>query len=755
MAVSFGVSAQFGTELYSDDFSESSAEWQAVGLDNSKGAIEIFNGVLNVTLEQGERFGGYYAGSSFSGHFEVVVDIDQDHGVGLALIKEVNGEPSFGDYSMITVNTNDDDIVEIKLTDSQGGSKDILDNTYVADRSRYTQLVSGDEYSIPYDQTAKKLRILRHEKEQFLHFYYAVEKQIKGEVFLDWMELAPSKEWGTMPDDYFIGVFSLEGTVRFDNILVNQLPLIDRDDTGEGFKITERPYTWTGYTDDALVVTFGNQFPFANEDRKFVFWELANNIPVWHLNSSSLFTYGFVETWGGGNPGCHEPMSDRLLGHSDLEIIENNDVRKVVKWSYDLINPDYKVPTHDQGEQLPEATEYYFIYADGSVVRKIQYAPKLDSDFRNWHEVMELMVIAGENQRPGNLLEYPSLTFHELGRDKIEFNNESETSFRNNNQRLGATTMTAHVENAPDLFTAFSDDVTVPETYTGLPLNYEVTWHDRKHNFGHWPVNKEPYVEPCKSWSTWPQQLAHTSLVGMGIDLGQDWQNNFLEREDGRKYRQWLSILGMNAKNMDVTVEDKTNSWLFPGDVEMLNDSAIYVGYSHEDKYFEFETALDKPACYFTASPKTKLVNPILRINQWGDNLVYVNMNGKPLEINDYVINIDENGDLLLLITGAYVGEVRFEISSQFIPESIVLDVFESSQVQVYPNPSDSGFVNINLPDKKTARITVLSASGKQVLEDRIQSGRYLLDTSNLKSGIYIIQIEQERRLVTKKLVVR
>ena len=755
LLLSQDLHAQFGTELYANDFNTSLEGWSPLGLNGSDGSIAVSDGALQVNLTEGDLYGAYYASQEFSGHFEVVVDINRDHGVALALIKSQNGEPSTDDYSMLTVMRNGEGHPVVALKDRQGSIADVFDNTQRADRSRYQQTLSGEVYSIPFTQTAGKLRILRHDGEKFLHFYYAVDREIAGEVYQDWIELAQSKEWGIPDIPYFIGLFSMDGTIAFDNVKVMEMPRNDQSDVNTGFQVVNRPYTWSGYTDDALVISFDDRFPFAGEDKKFVFWELANNIPVWHLNDKSLFTHGFVETWGGGNPGCHEPMSDRLLGYSDLEVMEDNDIRKVIKWSYTLINPDYKVPTDGQGTQEPEAVEYFYIYADGSIIRRIQYIPKLDTDFRNWNEIMELILIAGQNNRPGDLLEYPSLTFHDLGQNPQFFNNEVETTYRNNNSRLGAVAMTAHIEDAPDIFNAFSDNTQVPETYSFYPLNYEVTWHDRSHNFGHWPINKEPYSLPCKSWSEWPQQVAHTSLVGMGLDRGQDWGSNFSERNDGRRFREWVSLLGMNEEDGSVTSEDKTNSWLFPGTPELLNDSATFLGYNGTEKYFEFETSSDHPACYFNTTPKTKLINPIVRVNQWGTSPVHVNVDGRPLSDDDYTAVVNEEGELWLLIIGQYSRETKVEISSAAIAGSVVLQVIQDTTTLLYPNPSDLGVVNVEVEGVSSAIVRIVSLSGAELRKHMLRPGSTQVDVSGLPAGQYILKIESGNQLINKKLIIK
>ncbi len=659
---SFSISAQYGNIVFQDDFEGNGKNWKPFVVNESKGTFKNRDGRFQVDLFRGDIFGAYYGQTTFSGHFEVEIDFEETHGVALGLIQAVDGKPSSYDYSILKVIKNKDGVFEVQLTDYQNGHKDVLDNTLKAKRTRYTQLLNGEVYSVPFSKTAGKLRILRHENEQFLHFYYAVEKEFNGKVYTDWMELAPSKEWGNSKD-YYIGLFSVNGTVNFNTVCVRQLPKTEKKDVAPAFTISERPFTWSGYTDSALVVNFGKAFPFAKEGHKFIFWTLNNNVPTWYINNATLFSHGFLETWNGGNPGCHEPMSDRLLAFSDVKVVEDNTVRKVIKWTYQLVDPHYKHPDFGKGTQLPEATEYYTIYADGTIIRKAQYAPKLDTEFRNWHELMELILIAGENHRPKDLLEYPSLSFYESGKAPVHYDNDGSVKWRNNNKRLGATTAVAHVKNAPDLFYAFSDDESIPDTYTHYPLNYELTWHRRTNNFGHWPVTKEPYAQPFKSGSSWSEQIAHTSLIGMGIDQGQDWKSNYLQRPDGRKYRQWLCLMGMNAENGADSAAEKTNSWLFKGEVSMLHPSSSYNRYSYDDKYFEFTNKATSLKCHFKISPKNGLIHPVFKINGWGHHPVQIKINDNVLASSDFITSVDDAGNLLLLLLKTYKGAIEVQVT--------------------------------------------------------------------------------------------
>jgi len=74
-------------------------------------------------------------------------------------------------------------------------------------------------------------------------------------------------------------------------------------------------------------------------------------------------------------------------------------------------------------------------------------------------------------------------------------------------------------------------------------------------------------------------------------------------------------------------------------------------------------------------------------------------------------------------------------------------------EFKLHPNPVYDGvvFVQSNKPSPKTIRIYDLF--GKVVLEKRIVTDKLLLGT--LVPGVYMVQLQQEGALATKKLVIR
>lgn len=78
---------------------------------------------------------------------------------------------------------------------------------------------------------------------------------------------------------------------------------------------------------------------------------------------------------------------------------------------------------------------------------------------------------------------------------------------------------------------------------------------------------------------------------------------------------------------------------------------------------------------------------------------------------------------------------------------------FELSEVTIYPNPTNTGYVNITSKDSDELFATVFDILGKQVLEAKVENNQ--LNISNLNSGMYILKLSQNNATITKKLVIQ
>ena len=80
--------------------------------------------------------------------------------------------------------------------------------------------------------------------------------------------------------------------------------------------------------------------------------------------------------------------------------------------------------------------------------------------------------------------------------------------------------------------------------------------------------------------------------------------------------------------------------------------------------------------------------------------------------------------------------------------------VEENKLIQIYPNPTDTGFVNISLSNSDAAmNVQVYDILGKQVIKTQTKSKK--LNVSGLISGIYIMKVELEGNVtLTKKIII-
>ena len=71
----------------------------------------------------------------------------------------------------------------------------------------------------------------------------------------------------------------------------------------------------------------------------------------------------------------------------------------------------------------------------------------------------------------------------------------------------------------------------------------------------------------------------------------------------------------------------------------------------------------------------------------------------------------------------------------------------------VYPNPVTNGFVTIASKSNETIQVAIFDITGKQVLTNALVNNR--LNVSRLTAGVYIMNLTQNGKTTTKKLVIK
>ncbi len=81
-------------------------------------------------------------------------------------------------------------------------------------------------------------------------------------------------------------------------------------------------------------------------------------------------------------------------------------------------------------------------------------------------------------------------------------------------------------------------------------------------------------------------------------------------------------------------------------------------------------------------------------------------------------------------------------------------DGFAIEGLEMYPNPSNQGFVSITSARNLDKTVSIIDMLGKQVAVDRpVRSNR--LDVSDLSAGIYILRITEDESTSTRKLIIQ
>jgi len=77
----------------------------------------------------------------------------------------------------------------------------------------------------------------------------------------------------------------------------------------------------------------------------------------------------------------------------------------------------------------------------------------------------------------------------------------------------------------------------------------------------------------------------------------------------------------------------------------------------------------------------------------------------------------------------------------------------ESHDFTLYPNPAFDDVVYITTRNNEYKAITVYDVFGKVVLRDRISTNA--LNISRLVPGVYVLQVSERNKTMTRKLVVK
>jgi hypothetical protein len=674
---SLGVFAQ--KILVDDHFFDTGKNWKEIRLNGATGGSFKF-GNQSLSITNTSKIGAYglYNLKPLSGNLYAEAEFADEDVIGLALVASKNGVPDVSNFTMIAVSKRSG-ITVINQYDRQNDDENVHDPKKVIDPSRYESKLDSMTFSVPYKSTNRKIRILHESLSNTFHFYYGTKLVKWGITSNDWMEVAPQYSWLPADQKYFV---ALVGRVAedqkpksavFKQIKVVQTLTDDIDDQATGFKAVKRNFSWSGFEGDATVVSFGKEFGY-DKNIKFVIWDRANNAPAWRLTNQFLLNFEFFEGGDSLYAGCHEAMSDRQRHGQTVTIVEDNAVRKIIRWHGISLNPGYNFTGENFHEkQFPYFDEYWTFYPDGTGTRQLIDTPNLDVNHRRgWGpEVIEPMPLGGSLVEAGDLCNSPALSvFNMTDSAKVFFPQPTNNQYVKDSWGWKQIAFDCHFKNMPDFYIVYSQDDAYPETWTGIQIETQIGWHNTTWNFSHWPVGREPYGQNAQEWgktsrsyASHKNEVTHTSLASAGFygKLGVDFNDHYLVDENGRKYRRHVMLVGLSKQYNYNEVKNQIQTWLDPGTISMQSNDFDFVKIDRIFRSIVLRSNSNSKECKFSIKPNKTLVNPTFTIENWkGSNKAEVHVNGSKVDVQ----TAKEGNSLLVWIPASLIQETTILIRS-------------------------------------------------------------------------------------------
>jgi hypothetical protein len=413
-------------------------------------------------------------------------------------------------------------------------------------------------------------------------------------------------------------------TLSAPDIQPRRLPVVENDPGRFGAYYTRLKYypgwdnLWPVDQDPDIVVCF------ENNPAKLIFWRGIRYGPSWVSENHLWMTDQSLETWGIGDKdieGCFEHMQDRHCRFSHVRIIENNDARAVVHWRYAPVSAynNTWLPDPKTGWEV-WVDEYYFIYPDGTAIRKV-----------SWNKGTTGRALQLQESLP---LTQPGQTSDEV----IEDNYVTVADYENN-----STVVSMKMGKRPADWTG---------KYTIQQYNFKsevkpficfepgndmwVRWIGGGYN--HFPVNQARSDGRWAKTTDRPTHFASSPCSDPVI------------HEDGDRL-YWIGLYGMNNENMNDLV-NFGRSWAYAPELVISGNGCVSKGYDRSQRCYQLEkTSRQAGTIEFLlkGSKDTQVINPAIFVKNWNSDGARIMVNGKVNKNSKVGINHTLSGDDLVV----------------------------------------------------------------------------------------------------------
>ena len=421
------------------------------------------------------------------------------------------------------------------------------------------------------------------------------------------------------------------------DIQVRRLPSIEKNPGHFGAFYTKLKYypgwdnLWPVDQDPDIVVCFDNN------PAKLIFWRGARYGPAWVSENENWMADQSLETWGNGATdieGCFEHMQDRHCRFSHVRIIENNEARVVIHWRYALVS------AHDHTWMPDPKTgwecwvdEYYYIYPDGSAVRKVSWNNGTTGDAVQYQESLPL---TQAGQRSEDVIEndYVHVSDYEYNTKAVSVDQGRQQDDWTDKYTIQQFNFKS--KNKP--FICFEPG-----------NNMWVRWIGGGYN--HFPVNQ---ARSDGRWAKTTDRPAHF--------MSSPCSDPVIHENGNRLY--WMGLYGMNGMSMKELVTFG-RTWAYAPELLLKGKDCISIGYDKTQRCYQLENTRPYAGpIEFTlkGSKGSPVINPAIIVKNWNSAGAKIFVNGKEnkncrvginhkLDGDDLVIYIPLNEDVPVIIT--------------------------------------------------------------------------------------------------------
>ena len=395
-------------------------------------------------------------------------------------------------------------------------------------------------------------------------------------------------------------------TVGAPEIPIHRLPVIEKNPGRFGAYYTKLKYypgwdnLWPVDNDPDVVVCF-DKSPV-----KLIFWRGARYGPAWVSENENWMADQSVETWNHGNAdteGCYEHMQDRHCRFSHVRIIESTAARAVVHWRYALVSSHDNVWRPDEKTGWEAwADEYYYVYPDGSSIRKVSWnSGTLGPEF----QLQESLPFTQPGQSKTDLLESNYVTIADY-----DFNQKSVPQELRQHPADWPHSYTVQQFN----FKSENKPFICFEPGNEMLLRYVAV------GYNHFPVGQAR----CDGrWIKTLDRPGHISSSPISEPVIHD---------DGKR-SHWNGLYGMNRMGMDELITFG-RSWAYPAELTLSGSGFTAQGYDKSQRCYQIEKTQSAAGraveIRLQGSKKSPVINPAIRIKNWNSDTAKVLVDGRP-----------------------------------------------------------------------------------------------------------------------------